>query len=191
MSQRHEIGWHALRSRAYRFARTARGARCAWHPRRGAMLLEVMLSVVLFVGAASFCLAATRSLFGTLERIDRRQRAIDLARSKLAELEAGQVTLGELRGEWSGAVGSRLEDEDLEIEPRGPVWEIDVETSQSEFRGLTLVELTVSEITEEAGPDDAPGGVRFTLRQLMALRETDTEAYEADELLEGLPEVGP
>jgi hypothetical protein len=95
------------------------------------MLLEVVLSVVLFVGAASFCLAATNSLFGTLERIDRRQRAIDLARSKLTELEAGQVALSELRGEWSGAVGSRLEDEDLEIEPRGPAWEIDVQTSTS------------------------------------------------------------
>jgi hypothetical protein len=169
------------------------------------MLLEVVLSVVLCVGAASFCLAATRSLFGTLERIDRRQRAIDLVRSKLTELEAGQVTLGELRGEWSGAVGSRLEDEDLEREPRGPAWEIDVETSPTEFRGLTLVELTVTEITNGTGPDearglqgrqseagtDARGGESFTLRQLMALRETDTEAYETDELLEGLPGVEP
>ena len=162
------------------------------HPmRRGAMLLEVMLAVVLFVGAASFCMVATRSLFGTLERIDRRQRAIDLARSKLAELEAGHVTLGELRGEWSGAVGSRLENDDLEIEPRGPVWEMAVETSRSEFRGLTLVELTVSEITAETGPDEAPAGVSFTLRQLVALRETDTEAYEVDEMLEGLPGFEP
>jgi hypothetical protein len=155
------------------------------------MLLEVVLSVVLFVGAASFCLAATNSLFGTLERIDRRQRAVDLARSKLAELEAGQVALAELRGEWSGAVGSRLEDEDLELEPRGPVWEIDVETSPSEYQGLTLVELTVSEITGEAGPEDARPGLSFTLRQLMALREADPEAYETDEMLEGLPGVQP
>jgi hypothetical protein len=158
------------------------------------MLLEVVLSVILFVGAASFCLAATRSLFGALDRIDRRQRAIDLARSKLTELEAGQVTLGELRGEWSGAVGSRLEDDDLEVEPRGPAWEIDVETSRTEFRGLSLVELTVSEMTDEAAPGgsrEGGGEVSFTLRQLVALREDDTEAYETDELLEGLPEVEP
>jgi len=43
------------------------------------MLLEVVLAVALFVGAASFCMVATRSLFGTLERIDRRQRVIDLS----------------------------------------------------------------------------------------------------------------
>jgi hypothetical protein len=147
--------------------------------------------VVLFVGAASFVLAATGSLFGALERIDRRQRVIDLARSKLAELEAGHVALGALRGEWSGAVGSRPEDEDLELEPRGPAWEIDVETSPSEFRGLTLVELTVTEMTGETRPDGAPSGASFTLRQLVVLREADAEAYETDELLEGLPEAGP
>jgi hypothetical protein len=131
------------------------------------------------------------SLFGALERVDRRQRAIDLARSKLAELEAGHVTLGELRGEWSGAVGSRLEYDDLEPEPRGPIWNLEVETSRAPFRGLSLVELTVSEITDDAGPDGDQDAVSFTLRQLMALRELDAEAYETDELLEGLPEVEP
>jgi hypothetical protein len=157
------------------------------------MLLEVMLALALFVGAASFCLAATRSLFGAMERIDRQQRLVDLARSKLAELEAGQITLGELRGEWAGDIGSRLEDDDLEAEVTGPIWEIEVETTRSEFRGLSLVELTVREITEEAGLDGEGDGVAasFTLRQLMALREADAEAYEADEMLEGLPEVAP
>jgi len=66
-----------------------------------------------------------------------------------------------------------------------------VETSRSEFQGLTLVELTVREITAETGPDEAPAGASFTLRQLMALRETDAEAYEVDEMLEGLPEFEP
>jgi hypothetical protein len=160
--------------------------------RRGAMLLEVMLALALFVGAASFCLAATRSLFSAMERIDRRQRVIDLARSRLAELEAGQVTLGELRGEWAGDVGSRPEDDDLAVEVAGPVWEIEVETSPSEFPGLTLVELTVREIDEAAAPASDDGVAdSFTLRQLMALRETDTEAYEVDEMLEGLPGVEP
>ena len=42
-----------------------------------------------------------------------------------------------------------------------------------------------------AGPDGGQDAVSFTLRQLMALRELDAEAYEADELLEGLPEVEP
>lgn len=170
-----------------------RSRRATRNSRRGAMLLEVMLSLALFVGAASFCLAAMRSLFGAMERIDRRQRVVDLARSKLAELEAGQVTLGELRGEWSGAVGSRPEDQTLDVESSSPVWEFAVETSPTQFAGLSLVELTVREITAEAGAAGEGGGVAdsFTLRQFMALRETDTEAYEADEMIEGLPGVEP
>ena len=151
---------------------------------RGAMLLEVMLAVGLFAGSAAFCLAVTRSLFVSLQRADRRHFAVDLASSKLAELEAGLVNVQELRGEWSGAVGSRLEDDDLDAVP-GPVWEFDVTTSRSEYRGLSLIELTVREVPPDtaADRDDA---VSFTLRRLIALREQDPEAYETDELLEGL-----
>ena len=160
-------------------------------PRRhtGAMLLEVMLAVGLFVGSAAFCLAVTRSLFASLQRTDRRHLAVDLARSKLAELEAGLVTVQELRGEWSGAVGSRPED-DLETMAPGPIWEIDVTTSLSEYPGLSLIELTVMEIFHDTGAD-RDDAVSFTLRRLIALREQDPEAYETDELLEGLEGLGP
>ncbi len=151
---------------------------------RGAMLLEVMLAVGLFVGSASFCLAVTKSLFASLQRADRRHFAVDLARSKLAELEAGLVNVQELRGEWSGAVGSRPEDDDLDSVPV-TVWEIDITTTRSEYGGLSLIELTVREVSLEtdADRDDA---VSFTLRRLIALREPDPEAYETDELLDGL-----
>lgn len=141
--------------------------------RRGAVLLEVLLSVALFAGSAAFCLAVTSSLFEKLHRSDRRQFVTDLARSKMAELEAGLVSIQDLRGEWSGAVGSRAADD---LEARGRVCEIDVDTSRTEYAGLSLVELTVRE-----------GEIAFTLRQLVALREIDVEAYEPDDLLEGLP----
>ena len=152
---------------------------------RGAMLLEVMLAVGLFVGSAAFCLGVTRSLFDSLQRADRRHLAVDLARSKLAELEAGLVTVQELRGEWSGAVGSRSRD-DLETMAPGSVWKIDVTTSLSEYGGgLSLIELTVREFYQDTGAD-RDDAVSFTLRRLIALREQDPEAYETDELIEGL-----
>ncbi len=154
---------------------------------RGAMLLEVMLAVGLFVGSAAFCLGVTRSLFESLQRADRRHLAVDLARSKLAELEAGLVTLQDLRGEWSGAVGSRPRD-DLESTAPGPVWEIDVTTSLSEYAGLSLIELTVMEVFHDTGAD-RDDTVSFTLRRLIALREQDPEAYETDELIEGLEDL--
>ncbi len=154
-------------------------------PRRGAMLLEVMLAIGLFVGAAAFCLGVTKSLFSALERNDRRRLAVDLARSKLAELEAGLITVQDLRGEWSGGVGSRPDDAELAAAASGPNWEFDAVTTRTEYQGLSLIELTITEVPADAGveSDDA---VSFTLRQLVALREQDPEAYRADEMLEGL-----
>ena len=156
-------------------ART-RGAR-----RRGALLLELLLAVALFAGAGTLCLAASKSVFRALDRSRRESEALDLVRSKMAELEAGLINTGDLREEWSGAVGS-FEPEDLDEQPR---WSFDVQTSRTPFAGLSLVELTVFELAER------PDAVSMTLRQLVALRETDVEAYEPDELLEGLPGVEP
>ncbi len=147
------------------------------------MLLEVTLSIALFVGAATFCIAVTRSLFSSLDQAGRRHFAADIARSKLAELEAGLTSIQDLRGPWAGNVGSRSRDASDLDERAAPRWQLDVRTSPSPFRGLSLVELTVSEL-----PDAAPEPVEFTLRQLVALREQDAEAYEADELSEGLPD---
>lgn len=153
---------------------------------RGIMLLEVLLAVVLFVGAASFCLAAVSSLFTALDRAQRRQLAVDLARSKLAELEAGLTTLQDLRGRWSGAVGSRGRDTQVDApgaQQSEPAFFLDVATSSTAFTGLTLVELTVR-------PDD-PSGPAFTLRQLMSLGQMQAEAYDQDELASPAPEGEP
>ncbi len=152
--------------------------------RRGAILLEVMLAIGLFVGAAAFCLGVSRSMFAALERADHRRLAIDLARSKLAELEAGLITVQDLRGEWSGGVGSRPDDDELAGAVTGPSWEIDAVTTRTEYRGLSLIELTITEVPPDGGVES--NLVSFTLRQLIALREPDPEAYEVDEMLEGL-----
>ena len=154
-------------------------------PSRGAILLEVMLALGLFVVSAAFCLGVTRSLFAALDRADRRQLAVDLARSRLAELEAGMVNLQELRGEWAGGVGSHPDDVDIEATAPATSWEIEVTTSPGEYRGLSLIELTVTEVQPGADPgsDDR---VRYTLRQLIALHEQDPEDYQVDEMLEGL-----
>ena len=102
---------------------------------RGAILLEVLLAIGLFVGAAAFCLGVTKSLFSALDRADRRRLAIDLARSKLAELDAGLISVQDLRGEWSGGVGSRQDDVELEVAASGPSWEIDTVTTRTEYVG--------------------------------------------------------
>lgn len=155
------------------------------------MLFEIMLSIALFVGAGTFCLAVTRSLFGALYRVQREQQALDLARSKLAELDAGLIGIQDLRGEWSGAVGSYEPSADLAPDAAGRIWTFEMETTRSEHPGLSLVELTVTEQSAELAGAGSAGGLSVTIRQLLPLRELEPEAYEPDELLEGLPEAEP
>src|ERR1043165_8910114 len=71
------------------------------HVHRGAVLFEVMLAVALFGGAAAFTLAAVRSVFASLDRVRLQQEAVDVAASTMAQLEAGAVTLADVRGESS------------------------------------------------------------------------------------------
>ncbi|MCP3904423.1 MAG: hypothetical protein GY715_12415 [Planctomycetes bacterium] len=157
--------------------------------RRGGILLEVLLSLALFVAAAAFALGATRSVVGTLDRSRREALAVDLARSRLAELEAGIVTLAELRDDAEGlSRAGSVEAFGEEADDGGRRWEIDVTTERTEFTGLVLVELTVREAPDEA-VNDPSRIVECTLRQLVALREGDDEAWEADELLRDLPEA--
>ncbi len=158
--------------------------------RRGGVLFEVLLSIALFVGGGSFALSAMRTVFDVIDRSRREQFAVDLARSKMAELEAGLVNLRDLRDhEWIGDVGSLEADTDFDESSTGPVWNIDIDTTRTEFDGLNLVEITVREVNVDRFADDA-GMVSYTLRQLMPLREEDVEAYQQDELIQDLPEEG-
>ncbi len=74
--------------------------------RRGALLLEVLLSIALFAGASAFALGAARSVFDALDRAKRQQQAVDIATSKMAELEAAFITVRDLRSEWMGEIGT-------------------------------------------------------------------------------------
>ncbi len=159
--------------------------------RRGALLLEVLLSIALFAGASAFALGAVRSVFDALDRAKRQQEAVDIATSKMAELEAALITVRDLRSEWMGQIGTYEPDLEFDASNDSRYWEIDVQTYASEFAGLNLVELTVTEVTDAMNGDSNFVPMSFTLRQLMPPREADVEAYREDELLEGLPEIEP
>ena len=170
------------------------------HTRRalGGVLIEIIIAVALFVGAAGFTLGAMRSVFDGMDREDRRLHAVDLARSLMAELEARLINVADLRGPIDGRVGSRRAsggiDEVLASDADQPVrtWRVEVHTDRSRFAGLSLVELTVREesaASEGRGePDEL---ISVTLRQLLPLRESASEGYEQDEMVEDLPEIAP
>jgi type IV secretory pathway TrbL component len=148
---------------------------------RGGILFEVLLSVALFVGAAAFALGCVKSVFSALQRARREQEAVDLARSKMAELEAGLITLADLRGQPIDAVGSMSSSAmsaggSIGAHPR---WIADIKTHRSEFTGLSLVELTVRESDQSGGGDSEV--MSFTLRQLMPLGRGDAEESATDD----------
>lgn len=155
--------------------------------RRAAVLLEALLAIALFVGAAAFTLAATRSALQAVDRHRRSLEAVDLARSKMAELEAGLIALEDLRGGDDDGVGSAGRAGPSRDASESPRWQTSVKTQRSEFTGLTLVELTVAEADDQL-LDENGAPVSFTLRQLVPLGNvgdgTEAESATAGRSLE-------
>jgi hypothetical protein len=74
--------------------------------RRGSILLEVLLSVALFVSAAALVNASVRQALGTVQRATLEAKGTDLARSVLSLLEAGALEINAVAGpvpEWTGS----------------------------------------------------------------------------------------
>lgn len=150
--------------------------------RRGGVLLEAMVALALFVGAALAILRATSQASVAVEKAAILQHAVDLATTRMAELEAGLISDADLRqggGESRpefGAFDPTFEERRLRVE---------TVTRRTYFEGLTLVELSVVD-SEQIAPD---GGARtiFQMRQLVHLREQVLDTYEMDDMLEDLP----
>ena len=74
-------------------------------PRRGGILLELLLAIALFAAAASFTTSAMRSAVDGIRRTELRARAFDLAATRLAELDAGLVAASDLGEDRARADG--------------------------------------------------------------------------------------
>lgn len=166
--------------------RIERGAR---RP-RGALLMEMMLALAVFVGAALAILSAMGQSAASLAAARERQRAMDLARSAMSRIEAGIETAETLNGpvpEWQDEE-STSEFDDAPPEPTG--WELVIRTSPFGGTGrggdavagggLTLVEVTAM----RRDPGRAAPAVTVTLRQLVRL------GAEAEDRVGNLDDIG-
>ena len=151
--------------------------------RRGGILLEVLFAITLFVVAALAILKATGQASRSVERAAVLQRAVDMATTRMAELEAGLISLADLRSidDFVRPEFGAFNDAPAENRLR-----IEASTDRSAHGGLSLVELKVLDAEEVA----VDGGARivFTLRQLVRLREGAIDSYESDDLFEDLPD---
>ncbi len=143
--------------------------RCA----RAALLLEVLVSLAILVTMSMAIGSVVRDASERLIRSGDRGEAADLARSALAQIEAGIATPEALNGpvpawdsesaalETRDKTGPRASDE-IGLSPgsgEASGWTLEIETQASPYEGLTLVSV-------RALRDDAPG-VSATLHQLI------------------------
>lgn len=135
--------------------------------RRGAILFELLVSIAIFIAAAAITLRAVSNGYESLRRAHQRQLAVDLARSKLAELEAGIISLTQLQSDFITTIGSIDLTEsasDLPREDDLTQWRYEVDTIPTEYADLTLIEVRIYT------PDDVDGLRPTVLRQLISLR---------------------
>jgi hypothetical protein len=152
--------------------------------RSGAVLFEMVLALALFVAGAAMLSQVQTSVAQSLERARLSTQATDLATKALAELEAGIITLADLRTmrlrteRSTGRMERRVDVEDID---QPSPWTLSVRTERSPYSGLTLVEVTVAYVegnpaqvaarNVELGEAADGSQVRITIRQLMRLRD--------------------
>jgi hypothetical protein len=122
-------------------------------PTRGSILLETLLSIVLFVAAATFTLGALRNALESTARSALKAKAADAARSLLSELEAGIIGEADLARERD-----RHREDGMILEAT---------SERSSFPDLVFVEITVREDVRELAGEAGPR--LFVLRQLVRL----------------------
>jgi hypothetical protein len=145
--------------------------------RRGAILLEAILSVALFTMGALAILSQMSQGARALEATQRARQAADLAATAMARIEARLVAPEALTGpaeRWDREQQESLEEslnaaaplgfDDFGAENSG--WQLAVETEPAPFDGLTLVLVTAT--FQDPAPAAAPGA-SYTLRQLVRL----------------------
>ena len=167
--------------------------------RRGALLMELMLSLAIFATAGLAILALVRQSMGNLEHSRHMRRAVDIARSTMSRIEAGLDDPATLDGPlalWDGRAalmsasdfdgfgGAPIVNTDID-----PNWELEVTSLPSQFDGL-------NEISVRAFRRAAPGSDRidasYTLTQLVRLgsREEDISGEQGELLEEAIRGAG-
>lgn len=141
----------------------------------GGVLLEVVVALAIFIGAALAVMACVDRAADSLERTRGMQRAADLARTAMAQLEAGLVMPTTLNGPvpaldgldrsglpYSGGASGEGESG----------WELEISTEPSDFGSLTKVMVTAVRRRAESGTVMHS----YTLTQLVRLSDRAGES---------------
>jgi hypothetical protein len=157
-------------------------------PRRGALLLEGMLALAIFVMMAIAILTMLERTTAGLRQTRDAARAADLARSAMAMLESGLATPRMLNGPVRSWVEAAERADPMAFgfgptpRPHEAPWEIQIEIDPSPFEGLTHVSVHAY---RRAGRNADQYVASYRLRQLVRLSgAADDEAGGQDALME-------
>jgi hypothetical protein len=150
----------------------------------GSVMLEVLIALGVFIGAAITIASLVGQTMSDLRSVKDTERAADLARSAMALIEAGAATPATLNGPVGagGLVaavsveGTGAAFDDAPPAPTG--WELEIQTEASPFEGLTKVAVTAVRVGNGGG---AGGGASYTLRQLVRLGGKGEETVGAED----------
>ena len=145
--------------------------------RRGALLLEVLLALALFLAVLALGFLAIDSGQRAVGQGRREARAVDLALSRLAELEAGILPWPELRDDPDQPVGT-ARPFDTPFRPDGFLVLAERERA---LRGMVRVVITVRDVADSEDRSLA------RIERLIEIRPDDPDAFEADDFFK----VGP
>lgn len=169
--------------------------------KRGAMLFEVMVALAILLMASMTLGGIVMQSVTKMDETRKTMQACDLARSTLAQIEAGLLDPSSVNGpavRWDASMFLMPEDagglsegeEPLEpmsdapagiLSASGPQWMLAVETEPTNFAGLFMV--TVTATLESEASDVALAS--YTLRQAVRLgSEPEDVAGEEDELMD-------
>lgn len=112
--------------------------------RRGALLLEAVIALAIFVATGIAILAVMRQGVGNLQADRDRIRAMDIARSTLAQIECHLATIESLDGPvraWRDE-SSRVAFDDSPPPDTG--WDVVITTSDAGIAGLSRVKVVVT-----------------------------------------------
>jgi len=143
--------------------------------RRGLILLEVLLSLALFVMTSLALLSIVSDAVDGLRRSRDRLLAADHARGAISMIEAGLARPETLNGPVVPSAAEATDDPgfigvDPGDAPQGSFvsvaeWALEIETEQTEWPGLTLVAVRAYRIDPEGF--EIEGESSFTLRQIV------------------------
>jgi hypothetical protein len=149
----------------------------------GAVLLEAVIAVAVLLMAAITILGAVSQGMVVMERSRLALRAADLARSAMAEIEAGIATPETLNGPVRAEAPPAATDDDgpppefSDSLPPETGWELEIGVSPAPFTGLTKV--TIQALKRRGEAIEAS----YSLHQLVRLTtEADDQAGEAGDL---------